>query len=127
MLLIARYYALNIKPKRVKQIKTLSIKQGTTTQVITVDDIDWITAETPYIGIWIKDKKHLYPSTLSDILATLNNDSFIRIHRSTIVNISKILSIHSRSNGDYDIKLNNSTLLRLSRSYRENFLTRFKQ
>lgn len=126
MFLIARYHALKYKLKKPKPIESLSIKQGATTKIIAVDDIEWIAAETPYIGIWIKNKKHLYPSTLSNIITKLNNDNFIRIHKSTIVNKSKILSIHSRSNGDYDIKLDDNTLLRLSRSYRNKFQTRFK-
>jgi len=127
MLLIARYHSLNIQQKHNRPIKNLSIKQGATTEIIAIDDIDWIAAETPYVEIWIENKKYLYPSTLSSILTKLNNDNFIRIHRSTIVNKSKILNIVSRSNGDYDIILNNNTKLRLSRNYRNNFQTQLKQ
>lgn len=126
MFLIARYYSLNIQPIKAQPIESLSIKQGTTTVIIAVDEIEWIAAETPYIGIWIKNKKYLYLSTLSNILTKLDNDNFIRIHRSTIVNKSKIHSIHSRSNGDYDIHLYNNTELRLSRNYRNKFNTQFK-
>ncbi len=126
MYLIVRYYSLNIQPKNNKTIKSISIKQGTNTHVIAIDDIDWIAAETPYVGIWVENKKYLYPSSLSSILTKLDSDDFIRIHKSTIVNKSKILSIHSRSNGDYDIKLNDNTLLRLSRNYRKEFNTQFK-
>ncbi len=126
MFLISRYYSLNILPYKEMTIQSLSIKQGAKTEMIAVNDIEWISAETPYVGLWIENIKHLYPSTLSDILTKLNNDDFVRIHRSTIVNISKIDSIHSRSNGDYDIKLSDNTLLRLSRNYRHQFNTRFK-
>jgi hypothetical protein len=126
LFLIARYHSLNVQPKKIKPIETLSIKQGSTTEIIAVEDINWINAETPYVGIWIENKKYLYPSSLSSILTKLDNDNFIRIHKSTIVNKSKILSIHSRSNGDYDIKLNDNTLLRLSRNYRSKFKTQLK-
>jgi len=120
MYLIARYHSLNIQPQKNMPIKNLSIKQGKNTEVISVDEIEWIAAETPYVGIWINNKKHLYNSTLAKILAELNNDTFVQIHRSTIVNISKIGKIVSRENGDYDIYLYDNTLLRLSRNYRNN-------
>ena len=126
MYLIVRYYSLNIQPKNNKTIKSLSIKQGTKTHVIAVDDIDWIAAETPYIGIRIDKKKYLYPSTLSGILTKLNNDNFIRVHRSTIINKTKIQKIQSRENGDYDLFLNEDTVIRLSRNYRKEFNTQFK-
>ncbi|MCF6317971.1 MAG: LytTR family transcriptional regulator [Proteobacteria bacterium] len=126
MYLIARYYSLNIQPNKNKLIKTLSIKQGTNTHVIAVDDIDWIAAETPYIGIWVDKKKYLYPATLSGILTKLNNDNFIRVHRSTIINKTKIQKIQSRENGDYDLFLNDDTVIRLSRNYRKEFNTQFK-
>ncbi len=121
MYLIVRYYSLNIQPKDNTTIKSISIKQGTNTHVIAVDDIDWIAAETPYIGIWINKKKYLYPSTLSGILTKLNNDNFIRVHRSTIINKTKIQKIQSRENGDYDLFINEDTVIRLSRNYRKEF------
>ncbi len=118
MYLIARYYYLNISKANNNKNKTLSIKSGTRRDIIDIVDIDWISAETPYIAIWIDEKKHLYNSTLTDILNKIEHTDFIRIHRSTIVNISKISSITSRLNGDYDIQLYNDTKLRLSRTYR---------
>ena len=57
MFLIVRYHSLNIQPKKTKSVESLSIKQGKTTKIIAVDDIEWIAAETPYIGIWINNKK----------------------------------------------------------------------
>ncbi|MBL4772230.1 MAG: LytTR family transcriptional regulator [Alcanivoracaceae bacterium] len=117
MFLIARYYSLTMQRKKITQT-TLSIKTGTITEIIIIDDIDWIAAETPYIAIWIDEKKYLYQTTLVNILNMLDHPDFIRIHRSTIVNTTKISYIKSRANGDYDIVLYNKTQLRLSRNYR---------
>ncbi|MFK8013065.1 MAG: LytTR family DNA-binding domain-containing protein [Marinicellaceae bacterium] len=115
MYLIARYYYLNLTHTH---NKTISIKTGTRIDIINIDDIDWIAAETPYIAIWEDEKKYLYHSTLHKILKQLNHPSFVRIHRTTIVNLNKISTITSRLNGDYDIHLYNRTQLRLSRTYR---------
>ena len=116
MYLIARYYYLN--SNRSDNNVTLSIKTGTRVDIIDAIDIDWIGAETPYIALWLDDKKYLYHSTLTDILIELDNPDYIRIHKSTIVNTKKISAITSRLNGDYDIKLYNNVTLRLSRTYR---------
>jgi DNA-binding LytR/AlgR family response regulator len=120
MFLMIRNHQLFSRTKKSITNKTLTIKTGNQIKLIQLNDIDWIQAETPYIGIWIKQKKYLYQSTLSKILTELDSEKFIRIHRSTIVNILEVEHIESRSNGDYDLFLWDKTVLRLSRNYRQN-------
>jgi hypothetical protein len=120
MFLMIRNHQLFSRSKKSITNKTLTIKTGSQIKLIQLDDIDWIEAETPYIGIWVKQNKYLYQSTLSKILTELDSEKFIRIHRSTIVNILEVEHIESRSNGDYDLFLWDKTVLRLSRNYRQN-------
>ena len=115
-----RHHHLISQFKKTKSNKTLRIKTGNHIKIIQVKEIEWIEAETPYIGIWIKQKKYLYQSTLTKILPVLDSANFIRIHRSTIVNVLEVEHIESRSNGDYDLFLWDKTVLRLSRNYRDN-------
>ena len=75
-----------------------------------------ITAATPYISIHLEKRKYLYSETLKTICDQLDNNTFIRIHKSTIVNISKVRSFKSRLNGDYDLLLTDGSSLRLSRT-----------
>ena len=116
MYLIARYYYLNMN--RTNKNKKLSITTGTRIDTISADEIDYISSENLYIAIWVKNKKYLYESTLTGILNHFANPNFIRTHQSTIVNLTKVASITSRLNGDYDIQLYNDIILRLSREYR---------
>jgi DNA-binding LytR/AlgR family response regulator len=120
MFLMIRHHQLFADSKKSKSNKTITIKTGNHIKLIQLDDIDWIEAETPYIGIWVKQNKYLYHSTLAKIMTELDSEKFIRIHRSTIVNILEVEHIESRSNGDYDLILWDKTVLRLSRSYRQN-------
>lgn len=46
-------------------------------------------------------------------------ENFKRIHKSTIVNVDYISEFKSRGNGDYDVIMNDGSVLRLSRNYRE--------
>lgn len=114
--------SLNKKP----YIRKLVIGNGKNTTIVEVNDIYQITAETPYISIQLEGKKHLHSETLKSISTQLDNKIFVRIHKSTIVNLDKVVSLKSRLNGDYDIFLKNGIELRLSRTYVANFNSNFK-
>jgi two-component system LytT family response regulator len=51
----------------------------------------------------------------------LDPETFVRVHRSAIVNIEKIKEIYPRSNGDQDLVLKSGRQLMLSRKYRDRF------
>lgn len=102
------------------------IANGKKRTILEVNDIYRITAETPYISIQLEDKKYLHTETLKSISTQLDNSMFVRVHRSTIVNMDKVVSLKSRLNGDYDILLKNGIELRLSRTYAANFKSMFK-
>ena len=92
---------------------------------INTSELFFIAAESPYIAIHTIDKKQLHTQTLKSILEQLDPAKFVRIHKSTIVNLSKVSSYKSRLDGDYDIQLSNQQELRLSRNYVDNFRRRF--
>lgn len=88
---------------------------------INVEDIIYLTAASPYVNIYLHSKKYLITNTLKSLEEQLNRNQFVRIHKSHIVNVSKVKSIISRQNGDYDITLLNDIVLRVSRNYASNF------
>ena len=93
--------------------------------LLKVNDILYFSAYSPYISIYISQKRYLHTDTLKSLEKQLDNKQFVRIHKSHIVNIHKISSIESRHNGDYDISLSDNTILRLSRNYAKNFKSKF--
>lgn len=107
-------------------ISKIIIGNGKNNTVVEVNDIYQITAETPYISIQLEEKKYLHTETLKSISAQLDNDRFVRVHKSTIVNLDKVISFKSRLNGDYEIFLNNNVTIRLSRTYVADFKSKFK-
>ncbi|HKK12164.1 MAG TPA: LytTR family DNA-binding domain-containing protein [Flavobacteriaceae bacterium] len=104
---------LNPKPSN---LKTITVKNGRKSIFVEVDSIEWISSDGPYILLHTAAKRHLIHNSLKNIITTLP-DNFRRIHRSTIVNINMIKELKSRMNGDYDVIMNDNTLLRLSRNY----------
>lgn len=88
--------------------------------LIQTNDIEWIEASGNYANLHIKDS--VYPMRITmDKLEKLLPDNFIRIHRSTIVNLQQIQEIQALDTGDYEVTLHNQIKLTLSRRYRENF------
>ncbi|WP_254788460.1 LytR/AlgR family response regulator transcription factor [Cellulophaga baltica] len=84
-----------------------------------------ITSATPYICIHLENKRHLHSETLKSMCGQLDSNVFVRVHKSSVVNISKVSSFKSRLNGDYDLQLANGDLVRLSRTYATDFKNRF--
>ena len=104
---------------------TIIINNGKDNVIVNVQDIVQITAATPYISIHLDNKKYLHSETLKSICERLDTNIFIRIHKSTVVNISKVISFKSRLNGDYDLQLTNGDCVRLSRTYATDFKKQF--
>lgn len=109
-----------------QSLKQIVINNGKSNTIICVNDILQITSATPYIFIHLENKKHLLSETLKSICQQLDSNNFLRVHKSTIVNLSKVDSFKSRLNGDYDIQLVNGETLRLSRTYASDFKKRFR-
>ncbi len=90
---------------------------GRSSKCIPVEDIYYIHATSPYITIHTSDKKHLHTQTLKTILTQLDPCHFVQVHKSSIVNIKRVVTYKSRLNGDYDLFLENGREVRLSRTY----------
>ena len=92
---------------------------------LAVSDILYFSANSPYISIHHLSKKYLFTSTLKSLETQLDTTQFVRIHKSSIINIQKAVSYKSRLNGDYDVTLFDGTVLRISRNYASDFKIKF--
>jgi hypothetical protein len=91
--------------------------------LIQVQDIEWIEASGNYANLHIKGA--VYPMRITmEKLEKLLPDNFVRIHRSTIVDIQQVKEVIPQDSGDYQIKLHQGTELTLSRRYRDSFKAR---
>lgn len=106
---------------------TIIITNGKHNEIIYTKDILQISSATPYVSIHLDDKKYLHSETLKSMLSQLDTHQFIRVHKSTVVNLSKVRLFRSRLNGDYDLEMTNHSIVRLSRTYAVDFKRRFHQ
>jgi len=101
------------------QPKRLMVKTAGRICFLKADEIDWIEADRDYVRLYNGQRKHLLRSTISGMERQLQGERFIRIHRSTIVNVDRIREMQPLSYGEYAVILNDGTRLTLSRSFRE--------
>ncbi len=83
------------------------------------EEIDWIEAEGDYMKFHVAGRAHLMRETMARLEARLDGRQFIRIHRSTIVNIDRVRKLSPSFAGEYAVVLTDGTKLRLSRGYHE--------
>lgn len=95
------------------------IRSGGRLSFLKPDEIDWIQAEGNYLRIHAAQRSHILRDTMSGIEARLDPSRFVRIHKSTIVNIERIREIQPLFNGAYSVLLRDGTRLTWSRGYRE--------
>ena len=57
--------------------------------------------------------------TLTNLESQLDQNRFLRIHRSTIVNLERVRELQTQSHGEFTVVLNDGTQLKLSRGYRD--------
>lgn len=104
-------------PKEVASPTTMVVSDGNKRTVIETNDILYISASSPYVYIHHLKKRYLHNDTLRSMSARLDSETFVRIHKSTIVNIAAVRSFRSRGNGDYDVIISDGSELRVSRNY----------
>ena len=84
---------------------------------VKVADIDWVEAADNYVSLHVGKDTHLLRETMTNSNAAAAR-AFIRISRSTIVNIEPIKELQPLFHGEYAVILRDGTKLTLSRNYR---------
>jgi len=95
------------------------IKSASRIFFLKAEEIDWIEAADYYVCLHTGGQTHILRRTMAEMEARLDPAHFCRIHRSTIVNISRVREVQTRPGGDYVVVLADQAELRLSRSRKE--------
>jgi two-component system LytT family response regulator len=97
----------------------LTIKDGNQFQLVKTADIQWIDAAGDYMCVHAGGRTHIMRTTMKRLEESLHPDTFIRVHRSSIVNINAIVGAESLLNGEYILSLEGGAKLKVSRGYRD--------
>jgi two-component system LytT family response regulator len=85
---------------------------------LSVEDIRWIGAEENYVRICTGGESHLLRETMSHLEARLDPQIFLRVHRSSIVNLRYVKEVKSEADGEATVILSSGEKIAMSRSYR---------
>jgi len=89
-----------------------------------VDEIDWVEASDNYVCLHCGKETHVLRETMSQLEIRLDPARFLRVHRSTIVNLDRIKELQPWFRGDYRVILRDGTELTLTKSHREKLESR---
>lgn len=106
-------------------LERLIVKTGGQLVFLKTEEVDWIQAEGNYVRLHVGRASHLVRETIQSLEASLDPARFMRIHRSTIVNLDRVREIQPLVHGEYRVVLTDGTKLSLSRGYRDR-LARFE-
>jgi two-component system, LytTR family, response regulator len=128
-------HMMSAGPVAQRRLDRLVVKSGGATRFVRVVDIEWIEAAGVYVNLHINplsgpqpgSKEILYRSSLAELADRLDPARFIRVHRSTMVNIESILQLEPISHGEFDVVLKSGARTRISRSYRAQLEQRLGQ
>jgi two-component system LytT family response regulator len=107
--------ALRSKPDSLDRVL---VKAGGKAFFVKTEEIDWVEAEGKYVRLHAGRESHLLREGIGELELQLEPRKFLRIHRSTIVNVERIKEMHPWFHGDYEVVLHDGTRLQLSRRYR---------
>jgi two-component system LytT family response regulator len=94
------------------------VRSGGRVLFVKTSEVDWVEATGDYVTLHVGKKSLLLRETITEMETKLAPDGFTRIHRSTIVNLERIVEMKALDNGEYRVLLRDTTELKLSRNYR---------
>jgi two-component system LytT family response regulator len=92
------------------------VKDGAKVTIIPVDKLDYVEAQDDYVALHSQKRSYLKQQTISSLEAMLDPKQFVRIHRSSIVNVERIAKIEPYTKDSRLAILNDGTQLPVSRS-----------
>jgi two-component system LytT family response regulator len=100
---------------REKRPKRILVPNGSKDIFVAVDEIEWIEADSYYSCLHVGTKRYMLRETIKQLAATLEPATFIRVHRSAIVNINYVREILREGQNDGWVVLANGQRLKMSK------------
>lgn len=90
---------------------------------VNVRDLDWVEAEGNYLRLHGNGTSHMIRGNMNDMERKLDPARFMRIHRSTIINLQRIREVQPWFRGHHRVVMNNGQELKLSRYQKDKLRT----
>jgi two-component system LytT family response regulator len=97
----------------------VAVRRGSRIVVLDWADVDWIEAADNYVTLHVGQVEYLLRNTLTALDRELDTARFVRVHRSAIVQIDRIVELVPETHGDFTLRLRDGSQVPLSRTFRE--------
>jgi two-component system LytT family response regulator len=99
-----------------QSVDRIVVKHGTRVQIIPVAKLDYAEAQDDYVALASAGKKYLKQQTISSLEAALDPKSFVRIHRSYLVNLERVTRLEPYGKDTHVVILSDGARLPVSRA-----------
>ena len=109
--------------ERPRYATRLAVKSRGRTVFLPADEIDWVGAADNYLELHAGPNSYVVRETMSQLQSKLDPQKFVRIHRSTLVNVARVKEMHPMFAGDQVLVLHDGTKLQVSRTHRNRLMS----
>lgn len=99
-------------------IDRIVIRERNKTELIRVESIDCIESAGVYVALHVGQERVIHRAALGELVGRLDPRRFVRVHRSTVVNIDSILHLEPATHGEFDLVLRGGHRVHVSRTFR---------
>jgi two-component system, LytTR family, response regulator len=104
---------------RARYLERIAVEVRGKVRPVPVAEIQFITASGPYAELHVGAHRYVIRETMQTLEERLDPERFMRVHRSVIVRLDLVETLHRGAGGDYEVQLKGGGRLRVSRSRRE--------
>ena len=116
-----------VVPDRTQGVGRLIVREVGQIIVVPTRDVDWVEGADYYAKLHVRAAVHMLRETLSSLEQRLDARKFLRIHRSAIVNLTRVRAVESAARGEGVAVLADGTRLKVTRAKREELERRLEQ
>jgi two-component system LytT family response regulator len=115
---VVRRMSAMFRPERAFP-RRLAVKSSGAVIFLRVEEIDWFETAGNYVRLHVRNASHLLRAALARLEEQLDPEQFVRINRSVIVNIDRVVRLLPSFGGDFVAELRDGTRLTLLAKYRQ--------
>ena len=109
-------------PQPEKRATRFTVRTEEKALIFQARDVDWFEADGNYVWLHVRKEKHRLRISMRALLEQLDTRQFVRIHKSTVVNVERIKEVQPWFGGDYVAILGDGRQLKVSRTFAHDFL-----
>jgi len=103
-------------------LKRIGVSSAGRISIVQVAEVSWFEAAGNYVKLHVGDREHLTRQTMKELQSRLDPEQFVRVHRSSIVNLDRVRELQPWFRGEQVLILDNDTRVTVGRRYRDELI-----